>query len=151
MASESTSRLVHVAMIVLLLGLVIAWSAAGSAHEAATATARSSRDAVDHTLALADAAATLGAEVEMSVGALMESTTAASSASQISGVISQQLRALIDALSAVQGQDTKAVDDVVNALSNAEASLLETEGGLNEANATFTNVSGGITKAVTTL
>ncbi|MCU1396989.1 MAG: hypothetical protein JWN62_98, partial [Acidimicrobiales bacterium] len=50
-----------------------------------------------------------------------------------------------------QGQDTKAVDDVVNALSNAEASLLETEGGLNEAKATFNNYSVGITNEVTTL
>ncbi|MCU1366407.1 MAG: hypothetical protein JWN39_2046 [Ilumatobacteraceae bacterium] len=138
-------------MIILVIGLVIAWGAAGSAHEAATATSRASRDAVDHTLELANAAATLGGEVEMSVGALSEATGSASTASQYAVVISQQVRALIDALSGVGGQQTKAVADVVNELSNAEASLLETEGGLNEANDSLTNIGPGVTQAVTTL
>ena len=151
MTPGSASRLVHISMVVLLLGLVIAWVAAGSTHDAAAATARADRDAVDRTVALADAAATLGGEVEMSMGALTEATGSASSASQYAVVVSQQVRALIAALSGVDGQQAKAVAAVVNELSNAEASLLETEGGLHEANDSLTKIAPGITGAVTTL
>lgn len=155
LAPSLASRLLGVAMGAVLVAAVFAWLAAGDVNDAsATAAARSS---LAGTIALADATAALATHVQATNDALVTATGSAGEASGRTVAISQNVRGLIEALTAssgvfgAAGADSKQIDDVRNALGEAEASLLETEGGLEESNAALAGGADALGDAVTTL
>ena len=156
LAPSLASRLLGVAMGAVLVAAVFAWLAAGDVNDASAATA-AARSSLAGTIALADATAALATQVQATNDALVTATGSAGEASGWTVAISQNVRGLIEALTGssgafgAAGADSKQIDDVRNALGEAEASLLETEGGLNESNSTLAGNADALGDAVTTL
>lgn len=134
---------------IVVVATVLAWLAAGDVNDSAASSA--ARESLGATIALADSTAALATWVQQSNDALVTATGSAGEASGRAVAISQNVRALLDALDGVSGVATKQVDDVRNALGEAEAGLLETEGGLNESNTTLADGATALAATVAAL
>ncbi|MUH51071.1 MAG: hypothetical protein F2789_07655 [Actinobacteria bacterium] len=155
MHSQTTTWLTRVMMAFVAVTAVVAWIGVGELGGSSSAGLRATETALDHAVGLADATATLGVQVQQAMTTLGNGMGSAAEAMDHTVAVSRDVRALLDTLAplgAQLGTDAPArLADLVTSLGQAEASLQEVQGGMNETQANLVAAAPAFAEVVTRL
>lgn len=128
-------------MVLVVASAVLAWLAVG-----ALADEESDGSGSAELISLAESTAALADQLQLSLSGLSVGTASASEAMSHTVAISANVRTILKSL-----EDVPDADAIAGQLGNAEASLLETQGGLDEAGETLRTSEADLTAVVESL
>ena len=149
--SLKTKWLTSFAMVLVALASCVAFVAAGDLGGASADGLRATEVALGQAAELADATASLAVGLQQSVKIVATGMGSAAEAMDHTIEVSKNVRRLLDSVSLFGVPVFTKVDDLSNSLQDAEASLLEVQGGMSETQVNLTAAGPSLDKAVANL
>ena len=142
---------IRVSMALVAVAAIIAWIAVGESVESSRSDRRATAVALAAGLVLADGTSSLAGQLKASIDALVVGVGSAGESIAHSIAISENVALLLDLVRGLDGVDGAKVTDIATGLADAQASLLENQGGLGETSATLAAAQRPIDAAVIAL
>lgn len=140
--------LTGVAMLFVVSASVVAWAAAGGTGGTSRSESLATEAALGQAAELADATVVLSVALQQAVDSLATGMGSAAEAMDHTVEVSKSVRHLLDSVSTAGEALFANADELHSDLQNAEASLLEVQGGMNE---TQTNLDAAERALATTV
>lgn len=142
---------IRISMALVVVAAIIAWIAVGTSVESSRSDRRATAATLAAGLALADSSASLAGQLKVSIDALVVGVGSAGESIAHSIEISENVTSLLDLVRGLAGVDGAKATDIATGLADAQASLLENQGGLGETSATLAAAQPPIDAAVIAL
>jgi septal ring factor EnvC (AmiA/AmiB activator) len=143
--------LTGVALLLVVSASVVGWVTAGDTGRTSRAELRATAAALGQAAEHADATVALSIALQQSVDTLATGMGSAAEAMDHTVEVSKTVRQLLDSVSTTGEALFTNADQLHSDLQNAEASLLEVQGGMNETQADLDALGPALTKAVASL